>query len=47
MVAGLAVGVMAMLPAPGAQAAVADVWAFGYLDNAAPPVGYVMDTTRQ
>ena len=30
-----------------AQAAVADVWAFAYLDNATPPANFVMDTTRQ
>ncbi|MFE6869538.1 hypothetical protein ACFVFS_23660 [Kitasatospora sp. NPDC057692] len=36
------------LPAAGpAHAAVPDRWGFAYLDNPAPPPGYVPDTTRQ
>jgi hypothetical protein len=38
---------VALTGAAPAQAAVADVWAFAYSDNAAPPPGWVMDTTRQ
>jgi hypothetical protein len=47
VVTGLALGATAALvPAP-AHAAVADSWAFAYMDNPTPPAGWVMDTTRQ
>lgn len=42
-----AAAAVALTGAAPADAAVANVWAFAYSDNAAPPPAYVMDTTRQ
>ncbi|WP_344492703.1 hypothetical protein [Nonomuraea monospora] len=48
LLAGLLLGLAALLSGAGpAQAAVPDVWAFAYLDNATPPPGYIMSTAHQ
>jgi len=48
LAAGLVVGASAALAWAGpTMAAVADVWAFAYLDNPSPPPGWIMDTARQ
>ncbi|MEV0619498.1 hypothetical protein AB0I81_39690 [Nonomuraea sp. NPDC050404] len=48
LLAGLLLALAALLPGAGpAQAAVPNVWAFAYMDNASPPMGYVMSTAHQ
>lgn len=48
LIASLALVLATLLPAgTPANAATPDVWAFAYMDNATPGVGWVMDLTRQ